>query len=211
MSDLFSDAADDTLADGAVLLRGFAREAAAHLVRDVEHVAARSPFRHLTTRSGGTIAAAMTNCGALGWVSDRRGYRYEALAPAPAAPGPAWPARCRALPAPAAARAGFAGTVHDCCLVNRYVPGLGMGLHQDRDERDRAAPIVSVSLGLSAVFLWGGPVRTDRTRRITLHHGDVVVWGGPARFTFHGIARVAPGPEPARINLTFRRTGRDDP
>lgn len=211
MADLLAHLADrtpETLAPGAMRLPGFALAQATALLGEVDAVTARSPFRHLTTRRGGTIAAAMTNCGALGWVSDRRGYRYEPLDPLSGAPWPAMPAALAALARMAAATAGFAGYDPDCCLINRYAPGTGMGLHQDRDEQDAESPIVSVSLGLPAVFLWGGLQRTDPTRRIALLHGDVVVWGGPARFTFHGIARLKPGEIPARINVTFRRTGR---
>ncbi len=198
----------ETLAPGATLLRGFARAEGESLLREVEAVAGDAPFRHLTTRGGGTIAAAMTNCGTLGWVSDRRGYRYEPLDPTSGQPWPAMPELFAGLARTAAALAGFPGYDPDCCLINRYVPGTGMGLHQDRDEQDASAPIVSVSLGLPATFLWGGLRRTDPTRRIPLVHGDVVVWGGPARFVFHGIARLKAGELDTRINITFRRTGR---
>ena len=196
MADLLDPLADRTpeaLAPGAMLLRGFARAEAAALLHAVDAVTAQSPFRHLTTRGGGTIAAAMTNCGTLGWVSDRRGYRYEPLDPLSLQPWPAMPPLFARLAHAAAATAGFPGYAPDCCLINRYVPGTGMGLHQDRDEQDAESPIVSVSLGLPATFLWGGPNRTNPTRRIALAHGDVVVWGGPARFVFHGIAKLKPG------------------
>jgi alkylated DNA repair protein (DNA oxidative demethylase) len=157
------------------------------------------------------MSVAMTNCGPLGWVSDRRGYRYDAVDPDTGRPWPAMPAAFRALAARAAEAGGFARFEPDACLVNRYAPGTRLTLHQDRDERDFGAPIVSVSLGLPAVFLFGGDTRGGRPLRIPLRHGDVVVWGGPARLRFHGVAPVEDGVHErlgaCRINLTFRRAG----
>ena len=114
----------------------------------------------------------------------------------------------RSLAARAAAEGGFAGFAPDACLINRYEPGARLSLHRDEDERDFGAPVVSVSLGLPAIFLWGGLGRKDRTLRVRLESGDVVVWGGPSRLVYHGIAPLADGEDPltgrSRINLTFR-------
>jgi alkylated DNA repair protein (DNA oxidative demethylase) len=157
------------------------------------------------------MSVAMSNCGALGWVSDRRGYRYAKDDPLSGRPWPAMPAGWRDLAARAAADAGFDGFAPDACLINQYLPGSKLSLHQDRDEQDLSAPIVSVSLGLPAVFLFGGSQRQDRPQRYRLQHGDVVVWGGPARLAYHGVAPLADGQHALlgrrRINLTFRRAG----
>ena len=201
--------AAEPLADGAVVLRGFAREQAPQLLADVGNVAGQAPWRHMITPGGLRMSVAMTNCGQAGWVSDRTGYRYDRHDPLSGEPWPAMPAAFLDLATRAAAEAGFAGFAPDACLVNRYVPGTRLSLHQDRDEHDLRAPIVSVSLGLPAVFLFGGLRRADRPARTRLAHGDVVVWGGPARLAFHGVAPLADGDHPllgrARINLTFRK------
>jgi alkylated DNA repair protein (DNA oxidative demethylase) len=201
--------AAEPLADGAVVLRGFARTLAPQLLEGVGNVAARAPWRHMITPGGLRMSVAMTNCGQAGWVSDRTGYRYDPYDPFSGEPWPAMPAACLDLATRAAAEAGFAGFAPDACLINRYVPGTRLSLHQDRDERDLRAPIVSVSLGLPAVFLFGGLRRADRPARIRLAHGDVVVWGGPSRLAFHGVAPLADGDHPLlgheRINLTFRK------
>jgi alkylated DNA repair protein (DNA oxidative demethylase) len=208
--DLF-DGTDQPLAPGAVLLRGFARDVAPALLDAAQAVIDAAPLRHMVTPGGLQMGVAMTNSGPLGWVSDRRGYRYQATDPLSGTPWPAMPDTFRALALDAAARAGFPGFVPDACLVNRYVPGTRLSLHQDRDEADYGAPIVSVSLGLPAVFLFGGLQRADRPRRLALEHGDVVVWGGPSRLVYHGVAPLAPGEHPLlgaqRINLTFRKAG----
>ncbi len=200
---------DESLADGAMLLHEFARETQAGLLADVQAVMAAAPLRHLVTPGGLRMSVAMTNCGAFGWVSDRRGYRYDAIDPERGAPWPPMPASFTRLAAQAASRAGFEGFVPDACLINRYIPGAKLSLHQDRDEHDFDAPIVSVSLGLPAVFLFGGSNRADKARRIPLRHGDVVVWGGPSRLRFHGVMPLADGQHAMlgkqRINLTFRR------
>ncbi len=166
----------------------------------------------MLTRRGGTMAVAMTNCGGLGWVSDRSGYRYEALDPLTGRPWPPLPERFAALAARASLAAGLAPAAADVCLINRYAPGDRLSLHQDRDEPDLSAPIVSVSLGLPAIFLFGAASRGDPVRRCRLDHGDVVVWGGASRLAFHGVAPVPAGEHPAtgpwRINLTLRTAGR---
>lgn len=204
-------AAPLTLEPGAMVLRGFALAHEDALHRDLQAVIAAAPLRHLVTPGGKRMSVAMTNCGVLGWVSDRSGYRYAPHDPLSDRPWPAIPESFRALALAAASRAGFEGFAPDACLVNRYVPGARLTLHQDRDERPMGQPIVSVSLGLPAVFLWGGARRGDRARRVPLAHGDVVVWGGPARLRFHGVLPVGEGTHPilgaCRINLTFRCAG----
>ena len=201
----------DTLAPGAVVLRGFARSDEAALLADLEAVVERAPFRHMVTPGGFRMSVAMTNCGALGWVTDESGYRYDRIDPAGGRPWPAMPASFMRLAQGAAAQAGFEGFLPDACLINRYEAGARLSLHQDKDERDYAAPIVSVSLGLPAVFLFGGSKRSDKTARVPLVHGDVVVWGGPARLRYHGVLALKDGHHPLlglrRINLTFRRAG----
>jgi DNA oxidative demethylase len=200
---------DEILAPGAVVLRGFASAHEAALKQDVARVSAAAPFRHLITPGGFRMSVAMTNCGELGWVSDRRGYRYDPVDPESGERWPALPGTLRALARGAAARAGYADFVPDACLINRYAPGARLSMHQDRDEKDLRAPIVSVSLGLPATFLWGGDARGDKARRVALHHGDVVVWGGPSRLRFHGVLALKDGQHPFagghRINITFRK------
>ncbi|MFO7530226.1 MAG: DNA oxidative demethylase AlkB [Marinobacter sp.] len=201
----------ETIAEGAVVLRGFASEAGSGLMAAIDLVASRSPFRHMETPGGHTMSAAMTCCGELGWVTDRRGYRYEARDPVTGQAWPRMPELFLDLAAKAAAGAGFDDFVPDACLINRYQPGAKMGLHQDRDERDFNQPIVSVSLGLSIVFQFGGPRRNDRPVRVPLGHGDVVVWGGPVRRHYHGVLTLKAGDHPLtggyRYNLTFRKAG----
>jgi len=201
----------ESLAVGAVLLRGFARSCEHDVMAAVDDVLAAAPLRHMMTPGGFRMSVAMTNCGTLGWVSDRKGYRYDPLDPDTGRPWPTMPAAFLRLAGDAAARAGFAGFLPDACLVNRYAPGARLTLHQDRNERDFAAPIVSVSLGLPAVFIFGGLKRSDRPLRMPLAHGDTVVWGGPSRLRYHGVAPVKPGHHERvggyRINLTFRKAG----
>ena len=200
---------DERLDPGAVVLRGFAGAREAALKDGLAAVTAAAPFRHLVTPGGLRMSVAMTNCGELGWVSDRRGYRYDPVDPESGRRWPAMPEAFRQLARDAAARAGYDDFVPDACLVNRYEPGARLSLHQDRDEKDLRAPIVSVSLGLPAVFLWGGDERGDKARRIALQHGDVAVWGGPSRLRFHGVLPLKDGEHPfagaLRINLTFRK------
>ena len=213
--DLFDNVAEaqpsrEEIADGAVLLRGFVKPIESELIEAVRAVVAQSPFRRMTTPGGHLMSVAMTNCGARGWITDHTGYRYDPIDPKTEAPWPAMPPLLRDLARRAAEQGGFAGFMPDACLVNRYEPGTRLSLHQDKDELDYSAPIVSVSLGLPATFLFGGLARGDKPRRFRLVHGDVVVWGGPSRLAYHGVAPLADGEHPLlgrkRINLTFRRT-----
>ena len=213
-ADLFENVPDvrpsrEAMAEGAVLLRGFAGAVEAELIAGIADIVAQAPFRHMVTPGGHPMSVAMTNCGSAGWVTDRSGYRYDGIDPESRAPWPAMPPSFRALAAQAAAAAGFDGFAPDACLINRYAPGARMSLHQDRDEDDFSAPIVSVSLGLPAIFLFGGLTRNDKPRRFRLQHGDIVVWGGPSRLVFHGVAPLADGEHARmgrqRINLTFRK------
>jgi DNA oxidative demethylase len=207
--DLLPAPATEPLEPGAIVLRGFAAGEQGDLVAAIGKIAAASPFRHMVTPGGFRMSAAMTNCGGAGWVTDRTGYRYDARDPESGKPWPPIPREFLYLAARAAQAAGFEDFVPDACLVNRYEPGARLTLHQDRNEQDFSAPIVSVSLGLPALFLWGGQKRNDRPRRIPLASGDVVVWGGPARLVFHGVAELSDGDHPltgrCRINLTLRK------
>ncbi|MFM2088083.1 MAG: hypothetical protein RLZZ237_2952 [Pseudomonadota bacterium] len=194
---------------GATLLRGFALPRVASLLPAINEATAAAPLRHMVTPGGLRMSVAMTNCGPLGWVTDGRGYRYARQDPASGLPWPAMPAVFQALASEAAQAAGFPGFVPDACLINRYEPGARMALHQDKDESDFDAPIVSVSLGLPATFLFGGAARADKAARIALFHGDVVVWGGADRLRYHGVAPLKDGQHALlgaqRINLTFRK------
>jgi alkylated DNA repair protein (DNA oxidative demethylase) len=212
--DLFASISDvrpsqEVVAEGAVLLRGFARAHEAELVAVLRDVIAEAPFRHMVTPGGFRMSVAMTNCGKAGWISDLTGYRYGADDPETGKPWPPMPASFLDVARRAAERAGFASFSPDVCLINRYVPGARLSLHQDKDELDLAAPIVSVSLGLPATFLFGGAKRSDKPGRFRLEHGDIAVWGGPARLFYHGVAPLADGEHPLlgrqRINLTFRK------
>lgn len=214
MADLFEGLADaepvrETIAEGAVLLRGFARPVEPDLIAALREVVDQAPFRHMSTPGGHQMSVAMTNCGSAGWVTDRSGYRYDGIDPQSGKPWPEMPRSFLILAEQAAAEAGFGGFAPDACLINRYQPGARMSLHQDKDENDFGAPIVSVSLGLPAIFLFGGVKRTDKPRRFRLEHGDIVVWGGPSRLFFHGVAPLADGAHSLmgrqRINLTFRK------
>ena len=200
---------DEPLAPGALALRGFVRDRGPALLEALGTVTARAPFRFLVTPGGYQMSVAMTNCGNAGWISDRTGYRYGPLDPLSGEPWPTMPEVFAAVATESAARAGFACFTPDACLINQYEPGSRLSLHQDKDERDYGAPIVSVSLGLPAVFLFGGGLRSDRTQRVPLAHGDVVVWGGPARLRYHGVLPLKDGEHPLvgrrRINLTFRK------
>lgn len=213
-ADLFDTIADaqpsrEAMAEGAVLLRGFALRFEADLIPALREIVAQAPFRHMSTPGGHQMSVAMTNCGNAGWVTDRTGYRYDGVDPESGQPWPAMPAILRELAGEAAAAGSFAGFSPDACLINRYQPGARMSLHQDKDELDFAAPIVSVSLGIPATFLFGGLKRSDRPVRFRLVHGDVVVWGGPSRLFYHGVAPLADSEHAVlgrqRINLTFRK------
>lgn len=197
------------LGAGALVLHAFARSSAGTLVEALEAAIQCSPFRHMTTPGGYRMSVAMSNCGEAGWVSDATGYRYDALDPVSGVRWPPMPRPFRELAVRAAAQAGFAGFTPDVCLMSRYEPGARLSLHQDKDEQDLESPIVSVSLGLPAVFLFGGHRRPDRPRRVPLVHGDVVVWGGPARLRFHGVLALKAGSHPmlgaCRVNLSFRK------
>jgi DNA oxidative demethylase len=209
-TDLFSSVPDlhlsqELMAEGAVLLRGFAKTIEDDLIADLRDIVEQAPFRHMLTPGGHQMSVAMTNCGSVGWVTDRTGYRYDADDPETGKPWPAMPPSFCKL----AEQAGFGGFSPDACLINCYQPGARMSLHQDKDEDDFGAPIVSVSLGLPAIFLFGGLKRSDKPRRYRLQHGDIAVWGGPARLNFHGVAPLADGEHALlgrqRINLTFRK------
>src|SRR5262252_849432 len=186
----------EQLEEDAVLLHGFALGEAALLVEEAERIARLAAFRHLVTPGGHVMSVAMTNCGRVGWVSDRTGYRYDPIDPDTGQHWPAMPPPFLDLAAHAAAAAGFENYDPDACLINRYTAGSKLSLHQDRDENDRWSPIVSVSLGLPATFLWGGKRRADPVRRLRVESGDVAVWGGPARFVYHGVAPLKDGEHP---------------
>ena len=211
LSNLSVRAGMEPIGDGACVLRGFAAAHAVELLRAVREIGAVAPFRRMTTPGGYVMSVAMTNCGELGWVTDRSGYRYLRADPASGRAWPAMPNLFRRIAAEAATAAGYADFAADACLINRYEPGARLTLHQDRNERDMTAPIVSFSLGLPATFLFGGLRRNDRPWRIRLEHGDVVVWGGPTRLAFHGVEALDDGEHPmtgrCRINLTFRDAG----
>ena len=214
--DLFADERPDgglrePLGAQAVVLRAYALPMLPDLWHTLQQLTAASPFRIMQTAGGRHMSAALSSCGSLGWVSDTFGYRYAARDPHTGQPWPAMPQELLQLGRQAAAEAGFAAFTPDTCLINRYLPGARMGLHQDRHERDFRQPIVSVSLGLPAVFLFGGLTRDAAVQRVPLFHGDVVVWGGVDRMRFHGVLPVKPGQHPLlgaqRINLTLRQAG----
>jgi len=201
----------EELTAGAVVFRCFALRNEAVLLKAVQDVITMAPFRHMVTPGGFRMSVGMTNCGPLGWVTDRTGYRYDAIDPESAKAWPPMPACFLELAKEAAEEAGYAGFLPDACLINRYEPGARLSLHQDKNERDFGQPIVSVSLGLPAVFLFGGTERADTPRRVPVVHGDVVVWGGAARLRYHGVLQLKAGEHPllggCRLNLTFRKAG----
>lgn len=201
----------EALGPGATLLRGFAVADSAALLDELRDVVRQAPFRLMVTPGGFRMSVAMTNCGALGWVTDRQGYRYSQEDPASDRTWPRMPDSFLQLARKAAGIAGYEGFTPDACLINRYDPGARMTLHQDKNERDFGQPIVSVSLGLAAIFLFGGESRSDRPTRVRLEHGDVAIWGGPSRLRYHGVLPLQDGLHPLlgrhRINLTFRKAG----
>ncbi len=208
--DLFAHELRNVVLDqGAVLLGGFAAAIGHELCDVVQKLTSDAPLRHMITPGGLPMSVAMTNCGDVGWVSDHKGYRYDAIDPTSGRRWPNMPDVFAELATGAAMAAGFTDFIPDACLINCYAPGTRLSLHQDKNERDFNQPIVSVSLGLPATFLWGGQTRNGRARRVPLVHGDVVVWGGAARMTFHGVLPLTDGAHPltgrARYNLTFRR------
>jgi DNA oxidative demethylase len=202
-------ASREEMAERAVLLRGFIGIDEADLIAALRDIVAAAPFRRMFTPGGHQMSVAMTNCGSAGWVTDSTGYRYSPDDPETGKPWPAMPPLFRELADRTAEAAGFAGFAPDVCLINRYVPGAKMSLHQDKDELDFGAPIVSMSLGLPAIFMFGGLNRSDKPRRFRLAHGDIAVWGGPSRLFYHGVAPLAEGSHPVmgaqRLNLTFRK------
>jgi alkylated DNA repair protein (DNA oxidative demethylase) len=209
LSSLEPARAVERLSEAAVVLRGFARANAAELVAAVDVITTSAPFRNMVTPGGFRMSVGMTNCGRAGWVTDRKGYRYEPVDPVTGNPWPQMPEVFRRLAERAALAGGYPGFEPDACLMNLYEPGTRLSLHRDENERDLSAPIVSVSLGLPAIFLFGGNHRNDRSRRVPLESGDIVVWGGLDRLVYHGVAPLADGNDPLtgnrRINLTFRK------
>jgi len=213
---LFDDASvairsKEVLAPSAILLRSLALADEAELISALSQVIAQAPLRHMVTPGGYRMSVAMTSCGSLGWITDRSGYRYDAIDPESGKPWPRMPASFLNLATRAAEEAGFPGFRPDACLINRYEPGAKLSMHQDKDEQDFSQPIVSVSLGIPATFLFGGGRRAEKTQRIELRHGDVVVWGGSARLHYHGVAALKDAIHPAlgraRVNLTLRKAG----
>ncbi len=216
-ADLFADdalqqpAGREQIGEQSYVLRGYALPWVERLLPELRQVLAQSPFRQMVTPGGFTMSAALSSCGDLGWTSDTSGYRYTPMDPRSQQPWPALPDGLRQLAVHAAAEAGFIDFAPDACLINRYVPGAKMALHQDKNERRYSEPVVSVSLGLPAVFLFGGHERGDKPLKVSLFHGDVVIWGGVDRLRFHGVLPIKEGVHslmgPQRINLTFRTAG----
>ena len=211
---LFEDSTEcaplnESLGQGTAILYGFARTVETAIMEALFTVAAQSPFRHMVTPGGFRMSVAMTNCGALGWVTDRKGYRYASTDPETGDPWPEMPKVFLDLARQSATKAGYSDFTPDACLINRYEPGARLTLHQDKNENDFGQPIVSVSLGLPAIFLFGGLERSEKTIRMSVAHGDVLVWGGPARLRYHGVNSLKDGTHPLagsyRFNLTFRK------
>ncbi|MCF5048618.1 DNA oxidative demethylase AlkB [Pseudomonas simiae] len=216
-ADLFADdvlqqpAGREQIGEQSYVLRGLALPWIERILPELRRVLAQSPFRQMVTPGGFTMSAALSSCGDLGWTTDTSGYRYSPVDPRSQQPWPQMPEVLRQLAVQAAAQAGFFDFAPDACLINRYVPGAKMSLHQDKNERRYSEPVVSISLGLPAIFLFGGHERSDKPRKVSLFHGDVVVWGGVDRLHFHGVMPIKDGVHPImgpqRINLTFRTAG----
>ncbi|MEN5093950.1 DNA oxidative demethylase AlkB [Pseudomonas protegens] len=210
-SDLQQPARIEALGPQSRVLRGFALPWIEALLPQLDAVLAAAPFRHMITPGGFTMSVGLSSCGQLGWTTDSKGYRYSPIDPQSQRPWPAMPEVFRQLAEMAADAADFKGFNPDSCLINCYQPGAKMSLHQDKNERDYSAPIVSLSLGLPAIFLFGGQQRGDKSQRVPLLHGDVVVWGGVDRLRYHGVLPLKDGSHSLlgrqRINLTFRHAG----
>ncbi len=204
------DALSIQISPDAVLFKAALKPVASSLLEEIRTISGANPFRQRKTPGGQLMSAAMTNCGAWGWVTDADGYRYSDIEPET---GRTW------LPIPAVwiqwvnlfcQRAGLGTFNPDACLINRYAPGAGMGLHQDKDEKDLAIPIVSFSLGAPVLFRWGGLNRQEPVSEFLLEHGDVLVWGGADRMRFHGVKKLRRYQHPLtghyRYNLTFRQS-----
>jgi alkylated DNA repair protein (DNA oxidative demethylase) len=209
--DLFDTPDKESILKDVVLLRRFVAPVENEVLPALASVIHMAPFRHMMTPGGFLMSVATTSCGDLGWVSDKKGYRYAACDPLTGKAWPQMPVSFKLLAKQAASIAGFENFEPDACLINRYEVGARMGLHQDKDERDFNQPIVSVSLGIPAVFQMGGFARGDKVMKLPLYHGDVLVWGGESRLRFHGVLPVKAGYHPTvgecRINLTFRKAG----
>ncbi|WP_460119521.1 DNA oxidative demethylase AlkB [Pseudomonas sp. H3_G09] len=215
--DLFADnepvqqARAEQIGEQSWVLRGFALPQVEQLLTELDAILVAAPLRHMVTPGGFSMSVGTSSCGQLGWITDRSGYRYSSVDPLSGLPWPSMPAVFAELAHEAAERAGFKNFHADSCLINQYVPGAKMSLHQDKDEKGYAAPIVSLSLGLPAMFLFGGFERSDKSQRIPLLHGDMVVWGGVDRLRYHGVLPIKPGHHPLlgerRINITFRVAG----
>jgi alkylated DNA repair protein (DNA oxidative demethylase) len=212
--DLFADdtpqpPSREQIGPESFVFRGFALPFIERLLPALESVLSQAPFRNMVTPGGYTMSVALSSCGEFGWTTDRSGYKYSPIDPLSGQRWPAMPQVFMELAVAAASAAGFAGFVPDACLINRYIPGAKMSLHQDKDERGYEWPVVSVSLGLPAMFLFGGHERGDPTVRVPLFHGDVVVWGGVDRLRFHGVLPIRQAEHPQlgeqRINFTFRK------
>lgn len=196
------------IAEGAVLLRGWAAVNDAQWLAAVRQVLAQQPFQAAYTASGLPMSVRTSNCGSWGWAASRSGYGYTRSDPDSGRPWPEMPIFLKLQAQALASAAGYLAFDPDVCLINSYELGAKMGLHHDADEKDKAAPIVSVSLGLPCTFVWGGLQRSDPVRSFALEHGDVLVWGGASRMVFHGVRPLRAGQHhllgAQRWNLTFR-------